>query len=291
MGERPSFFTLEREHREKLNRRTRLPYAAVPLDPYHATYPFSAEEMADKKKDKTKVPYVPASMRHIEERFHKNFMWAIENDRLIGDPEILRKLGEMALISLFNAQIERIEHHAHHPIHRFHRDRSTRMRAAKMGLAIPEESLEIFANDPKIPSLELAKFSHPFKPEATAEMDQDVMGMLGRIGLHAPITRPRAKVKRYTDIPAAIVVHKEPIGTIELPDGVAEVIRRKGVQIRGDEVINHMTPLPIDRLVRNPGRQAELLDLVNTTSIARQTPPWEVALNTAYYVHRPDLAA
>lgn len=301
MGEKPYFFNSrevlpadEKRIREVIQHsHERLPFGAVSFDPYHAIHPESSRR---RNKQET---YAPKSLKNVDRIVKGNYLRAIKEGTLqAADTETLEKLFHMVHASVMLAQTERMEHHHRHSVESLPIVRTVEVIAAEMGLATPTELLTILMDNPNLESIELAKQTHPFVSNDTRGMKRAVGEALSpyRNNLVANNWQVRTKVKGINeDLPAAIVVTKRPIATIDLGNGeFIEVIERLGNLARGDEMVKNMTHPPIDRLIRNrdhrrgdkKARHPELANLVTDAVRNWQSPPWLVDMTTSIYAHR-----
>lgn len=264
--------------------RRRLPYGAVPLDAWNARHPAFNKEK-----------YLGASIVRIESIFLHNYAKAIDEGILQGDGQKLQEIGDMVERSLYSAQTERITYHAKHHLEHINNQERIEVQAARIGLATPAELLSILVKNKDLESIELAKQSHPFYMDETADMEDAVAEAVIPYSLIETTWQMRTKVKKDPDgdrrvnlnIPAAILVHKRPIGVIKTENGdQIEVVERRGILMRGDEHANSQVNWPLDRLIKNPEREDELLDLVHRTFRENRSTLWLPPLTTSYYAHR-----
>lgn len=129
---------------------------------------------------------------------------------------------------------------------------------AMNGEASPRDLLEALKDYPALKSLELAKLSHPLNPEATTAMDRDMRATLGELGVAIAYSTPVYKPKSYhDDLPALTILRKQPIGTLSIPEGQIEIVRRQSFLVRGDDEAREKDPY-LDRKIRNRDRFNEI---------------------------------
>lgn len=129
---------------------------------------------------------------------------------------------------------------------------------AMNGEASPHDLLEALRDYPALRSVELAKLSHPLNPEATLAMDQDMRATLGKLGVAIAYSAPVYKRKSYhDDLPALTILRKQTLGSLGIPDGQIEVVRRQSFLVRGDDEARENDPY-LDRKIRNRDRFNEI---------------------------------
>lgn len=129
---------------------------------------------------------------------------------------------------------------------------------AMNGEASPCDLLEVLRDYPALESLELAKLSHPLNTEATMPMDRDIRATLGKLGVAVGYNPPVYKPKSYhDDLPALTILRKQSIGSLGIPGGQIEVVRRQSFLVRGDDEAREIDPL-LDRKIRNRERFGEI---------------------------------
>ncbi len=202
--------------------RQRLPYGAVPLDPWRANFYHPAQ------------PYVNSSMRGIYKKLQATM---VEQDwfRHDGRSYQLHKLMEE---SLRHSHLTRIEKNADIDLSLIEGLDHPLLEYAKTGTATPEELFTLLVDRPALGSLELAKLSHPFDLEASHEMDEAMVDLILALASEneepdkANFTstgqilddKPRYKVKRVdAKLPAAVVLRKQDLMDFPVDEWGAKV--------------------------------------------------------------------
>jgi hypothetical protein len=251
--------------------RERLPYAAVPLDPWRAKHP------------NTGSSYYATSLNRISDITDRSIATAIEDGRILS-VDTAQALHHFIGTSLLDAHTRRIMHNGQTNLEGISEPESVEpLTLAMDGLAHPDELYRLLRDNPQLGSVELAKLSHPFDFNASEEMDDVVRSVIASEGeLHDEV--PRLKVKRVDgSIPASIVVRKRVVGAQMVEGGFIEVVERRSLLVRGDEEATTEMPY-VDRILKNPARRDELAELIN----ARLKDPdpetvWLQPTTTSYY--------
>lgn len=280
-------------HHEVAPERVRLPYGAVPWDPWKAAHPLD-----------TAKPYLQVSLEHIYDILHRNMTAAVEGGYPISRDKY-RAVEGFIEDSLRNAQVQRIAYNGQHPMPETLRGSADTIRAAKEGTATPAELLELLAINPDIPSTELAKQSHPFNFESASALDRAVIDAITGMchewpeSYRAPVDHAsRYKIKRIdVDIPAASLVQKKHLGDLVLgPQDTIRLMRRRTLFIRGDdEVVDNSGPQPkcrtIKRALEDPDAAQRLISSVDEALQSYEhalESPWVQPISTSVYAYRPD---
>lgn len=296
--------------------RQRLEYAAVPLDPYRATYPGKLER------------YDTESFTHIVRKLGAVADRAIEMGWYTGENnEADDRRQAFIADSLFDAHNMRLINNTSYYFNGEDADgnRSVpydgddeRVKRALAGTSHPSELFDVLSDYPEITSVELAKLSHPFDPLATSAMDQHIQQVIDAASMREPIVAPKArkmheheleseelpakytingapheilpsyKMKRRVvsdDFTAAIVVRKLPIAERDTPNGTVQIVRRSSFAVRGDEMARELDPL-LDRKIKNNDRFGELCEKVEAYLPHLELAPelcWLQPTATSYY--------
>lgn len=251
--------------------RERLPYAAVPLDPWRAKHP------------NTGSSYYATSLNRISDITDEAITTAIEDGRIIL-ANTAQALHHFVGTSLLDAHTRRIMHNGQTNLDGISKPESAEQLALAMdGLAHPDELYRLLRDNPQLGSIELAKLSHPFDFKASEEMDHVARRVIASEG-ELLDESPRLKVKRIdSSIPASIVVRKSVIGAEMVGNGFIEVVERRSLLVRGDEEATSEVPY-IDRMLKNPARRDELAELIDA-QLQDPTPEtvWLQPTTTSYY--------
>lgn len=214
-------------------KRERLPYAAVPLEPLQAVYPGDEG-----------MKYSNASQHHIAERLEENFAQAFA-DGLIQDDHRTKGIYEFVEHSLFDAQNRRINFNNAHHLPKYLYPTEEYVNAALEGTATPEEILRLMlVHD--IPSIEIAKQSHPFDFEATRDMNTAVLEAAIDHGFTITLNgNYRYKHKRLDRILSSmIIVRKNVFASKVVGDEIVEIVRRESLLLLDGsncDLVNHFT--------------------------------------------------
>lgn len=199
-------------------RQAPLPYGAVPLAPWRA---FDHE--------RPDLRYSVASIDRVRERTEmtmreQGWFEAVENAGV---------LLEFMQRSVVDSQVRRIDKNYESCDRLPDNPDDERIRHALLGTATPEELFTLLADYPQqIRSLELAKLSHPFDFEATAEMDDVMTDLLLGSGGELLDTEPRFKIKRVdADVPAAVVLCKQELMDFRMDTAIVRVVQRQGYMV------------------------------------------------------------
>lgn len=254
-----------------ISARKRLPYAAVPLDPWQAVHP------------ETGALYYQESIKKISNKADNAIIDAITDGR-IQDPTIARNIRDVLKASLIDAHTRRVNHNYETNLRGVADQVDTnKLEAAMMGVACPNELYDLLRENPSMGSIELAKLSHPLDYTASAEMNAIVFEMLeGRAEMLDEV--PRYKIKRVEpELPASIIVRKRAISAELLDDGYIEVVERRSFLVRGDKQACDEVPF-VNRMIRNPNRQNELEFHIETELDSEDiNVAWLQPTTTSYY--------
>ena len=261
----------EMYHGSEVRPRERLPYGAVPLDPWKALHPENG------------MPYYNTSLDRIAMMAGSAVEAAIGDGRL-RNPDTAASMHDLLLVSLIDAHTRRLLHNSHANLEDVASiaERVT-FEAALEGTARPDELYDLLRAHPEMGSIELAKLTHPFDFTGSAEMDGVVRELLAH-RIEPVEEKPRFKVKRVDpNLPALIVVRKQVVGAELLDDGFIELIERRSLLVRGDDEATAQVPY-VDRMIKNPERRDELTDRIESQlPDADNSTVWLQPTTTSYY--------
>lgn len=256
-----------------LSREGRLPYGAVPLDPWRATHVADVRDWHNL--------YVNGSHTRIERRLSRAM---IDGEWFKHDPRA-HQLYEFMRVSLMDSQNRRIEMNGRPgQLDGLSRD-DERVGRALDGTATPAELFTLLADNPELGSLELAKLSHPFDFDASNEMDREMDGLLLDLDGELLDEEPRYKFKRFDPtIPAAVLLRKQDLMDFRLDDDrVMRVVQRRGLMVFDGDGIDDPY---FDRLLKNPKNHRALFAMaenVATDPDQREQFGWVQPQATSYY--------
>ena len=234
---------------EMEQRPSHLEYGAVPLDTWNARYPGSPE-----------VDYVNGSLGHIDDKVQEARAEAVVSGLLSRDA--VAALAEFMKESLYESQLYRIDLNSKCWARDVLDETDERDRRALTGTATPDDLLGILVDYPEFGSAELAKLSHPLKWEDSYAMDRDVIEMLMERGAKLLGEPAYYKGKIYDkDIPARIILRKQPIADCETEHGTIRIIQRKSLVVHGE--VGASNDPQLARMIRNPERLEELIEKVS----------------------------
>lgn len=302
-----SFMNIDHDHyklynnslmREKrpthpIERKDRLLYGAVPLDPWTAS-----EERRGFLRRKKRESYLAASVLRISNRIDSSIDTAVGRYGWTDSAERRAQLKGVIESSLYDSQRRRLELNPNTLLQAEALGGDERFERAKNGTATPGDLLTFLIDHPKLGSLEIAKLTHPLDMEASEEMDGEVMFTLARLGFNFTDEAGRYKTKSVKpEIPAITVLRKQTVAELELPEGLVQVVQRRAFLVRGDEEARSENDIYLDRMVVNPDRHDEVYEKIETWyPYHRQLPvererarKWLQPLATSYYAKIVDL--
>lgn len=195
--------------------RQRLPYGAVPLEPWGATFYHRAQ------------PYWNSSMNSIYRKLQTTM---VDQDWFRHDSRSYH-LHDLMEVSLRESHQARVKHNADVDLGVISKPDDPRLEYAKTGIATPAELFTLLADNTQLGSLELAKLSHPFDFEATREMDEAIEDLMLSVEGEILDANPRYKVKRTDSrLPAAVVLRKQDMMDFPVDEwgGKVRIVRRQG---------------------------------------------------------------
>lgn len=271
---------------ERPRKRGRTAYAAVPLEPWSAEYPGSEG-----------VPYDIASLVHIEERLEENITDALEHGVLEIDYRF-SDLYEFVKDSLNDAQYRRINFNNAHALPARLYPTEEYIDAALEGTATPEELLRLMLEQ-DLPSIELAKLSHPFDFDATRDMNTAVLEAEKVHGFTlVSDSEPRYKPKRIDRVIGAMVmVRKDVVATKQVGDEVIEIVRRSSLLLLDGEESDLVNRF-VTAAETEPKDRTQTQDAIDDISIfltkilaspIRDELTWLFPTTTSFYVRRRPL--
>jgi hypothetical protein len=277
----------ERRPTHSLSQKDRLPYGAVPFAPWTAVERSGAWPLRGKSET-----YLSASTRRIHNRVSDAMTDATNDFQWVDSPELAEVLRDMIEVSLFDSQCRRIERNPDiSGLIAMDQD-DKRIEKAKNGTASPAELLTLLLDYPELHSLEIAKLSHPLDASATETMDGEVLYTLAYLGFDVIPEAGRYKMKtNRSEIPAATVLRKQTMASLETPHGVVEIVQRKAFLVRGDAEARAEVDHYPNRMVKNENRHTELFEAMEALTIqpgGEPTPSdrkrkWLQPLATSYY--------
>ena len=232
-------FESEMQQDSELTKRQRLPYGAVPLDPWRA------------RTDHTNNLYSIASIARIEKTLRHTMVdqdWFRHDERAHAIHALMRD-------SLLGSHFARIDRNRGFAVDMDAAD--PRVDFAQKGSATPEELFTLLVDYPEIASLELAKLSHPFDFAATNEMDRAMDDLM--LGVEGELldSEPRYKLKRMNPgVPAGIVLRKQDLMDFPTENGMIRIVQRRGMLVFDG---NGMDDPHFDRLLKNPKNERALM--------------------------------
>jgi hypothetical protein len=245
-------------------------YAAVPLD-------LSVD-------DEHYCPYTRDSLDRINRRVNDAFDNAARNGWVSSlESELAKQLKLLVQESLVTSHRERIERNRTNDAARFIDMNDPAVERAMKGVATPLELLYVLEEYPKIETVELAKLSHPLDASATRTMNEAMRTALITLGEDVDLGEPRYKRKSSReDIPAVVVLRKQPISEYDTKHGRIQVVQRAAYLTRGDEEAA-VSPF-LDRKIRNPERIKELGQKVEAyLPHIHENFKWLQPIATSYY--------
>lgn len=253
------------------SRPAQLEYAAVPLDPWNVCYPGEAPKN-----------YVEGSLDHIDDKVQEAVAEAVTQGRISRD--FAAEVKEFMKQSLYESQMYRIDLNTKDWSREILDETDERVQRAFAGTATPDELLSILADCPELGSIELAKLSHPLKPEDSLPMSADVEALLLTRGA-AILDEPayyKGKLKD-PEIPARVLLRKQPIADYMTEHGVIRVMRRESLVVHGKDETNE--DVYFNRMIKNPERLGELIEKVDGAYDYLGVIPikWLHPLATTYY--------
>ena len=223
----------------ELPRRQRLPYGAVPLDPWRAT------------PDYEKALYWNASTQRIERKLQRTM---VDQDWFRHDSRA-HALYDFMKGSLFRSHYSRLEHN-NVDISKFNSEGDERIEWGRQGLARPEELFTLLADYPEVNSIELAKLSHPFDFEESNEMDRIMDDLILTLDGELLDEEPRYDLKNTnTAIPAGMMLRKQDLIDFPTENGAIRIVQRRGFLVFDGEGIEEPY---FDRLLKNPKNKQAL---------------------------------
>lgn len=218
--------------------RQRLPYGAVPLDPWRAT------------PDYQKTLYWNASTQRIERKLQRTM---IDQDWFRNDLRA-HALYDFMKGSLFRSHYSRLEHN-NIDVSKFRGEGDERIDWGRQGLARPEELFTLLVDYPEINSIELAKLSHPFDFEESGEMDRVMDDLMLTVDGELLSEAPRYDLKATNmTLPAGMMLRKQDLMDFPTEDGTVRIVQRRGFLVFDGEDIEDPY---FGRLLKNPkNRQA-----------------------------------
>lgn len=277
----------EKRPTHPIERKGRLEYGAVPLEPWTAS-----EEERGVLWRKKRVSYLAASALRISGRIDNSLATAVDRYGWTVSAERERQLRGMIESSLYDSQCRRLELNPNTLLHGEDLSGDERFERAKNGTAHPADLLTLLMDNPKLGSIEIAKLSHPLDMEASETMDGEVLFTLARLGFEFIDEAGRYKTKSAKpEIPAITVLRKQTIAELGVPEGIVQVVQRRAFLVRGDEEARAENDLYLDRMVGNPERHQDIYDKIESWyPYYRQLPPererarkWLQPLATSYY--------
>lgn len=237
----PSLFPGEVLGNPEVISRQRLPYGAVPLDPWHA------------RTDHESSLYSVASIKRIERNL-RNTM--IEQDWFRGDDRG-HQLYTLMRDSLLSSHFARIERNNAYGVEDQMDEGDPRVFYARRGLATPAELFELLIGYPKRQSIELAKLSHPFDFAASNDMDRAMDELLLLSGGELLDEDPRYDLKRIDpEIPAGVLLRKQDLMDLKTEHGTLRVVERRGLLVY--QGVGMDDERHFDRLLKNPKNKTAL---------------------------------
>lgn len=264
----------EKIQAHSINHNDRLPYGAVPLDPWRATHVSGVSAWHNY--------YVNGSNIRIERRLQQ----AMINDDWFKREPLAHDLHDLMRTSLRDSQNRRVEMNGRTRMPQEIIDTDERARHALDGTATPGELFTLLVDTPELGSLELAKLSHPFDFEAPREMQREVDELLLQSGGELLDSQPRYKVKRSdSTIPAAILLRKQDLMDFPVDDdgALVRVVERQGFLIYpGDGMRDNAH---FARLFRNPANHTALFAMTENYLVGHDKPTygWVQPQATSYY--------
>jgi len=220
--------------------RQRLPYGAVPLDPWRA----GGEHVRNL--------YSLASISRIERGLRRTMIdqdWFRQDERAHDIRTLMRN-------SLISSHFTRIDRNNGFHTGTFMDLADPRVEWARQGLATPEELFTLLVDYPDIGSLELAKLSHPFDFAATNDMDRAMDELMLGVDGELLDDEPRYKLKRTElGIPAGIVLRKQDLMDYPTQHGTIRVVQRRGFLVFDGK---GMDDPHFKRLLKNPKNEQAL---------------------------------
>lgn len=194
--------------------RQRLPYGAVPLDPWGAS--FYHEQQT----------YFDSSIQRIQ----RKLITTMVDQDWFRDGQKAYLLHELMRASLIHSHYTRIDKNARIDLGVVSESDDSRLDDARAGIASPDELFTILADYPQLGSLELAKLSHPFDFEESREMDDTMVDLMLLSGGKLLDDDPTYRVKRIDpNLPAAIVLRKQNLMDFYLNDyDKVRIVQRQG---------------------------------------------------------------
>ena len=194
--------------------RQRLPYGAVPLDPWRANFYHRQQT------------YWDASVQRIQRKLRATMVdqdWFRTQDQA-------HELHGLMHASLIQSHYSRLDKNALVDVRALDGLKDPRLDNARAGVATPEELFTLLVDHPELGSLELAKLSHPFDFEATQDMDEALDDLI--LGSEGEILDedPRYKVKRVDpNLPAAIILRKRNLMDFPMEgSAIVRIVHRQG---------------------------------------------------------------
>lgn len=250
----------EKRPTHSIERKSRLEYGAVPLEPWTAT-----EEQRRFLWRKKRVSYLAASALRMSGRIDDSLARAVTHYGWTASSEREQQLRGVIESSLYDSQCRRLELNPNTMLHTDVLEGDERFERAKNGTAYPYDLLTLLMDNPKLGSIEIAKLSHPLDMEATEAMDSEVLFALARLGFEFTDEPGRYKTKSAKpEIPAITVLRKQTIGELSIPEGLVQVVQRRAFLVRGDEEARAENDLYLDRMVANPERHEDIYEKIET---------------------------
>jgi hypothetical protein len=250
----------------------RLPFGAVPLDPWRATQAEGGKNL-----------YSGSSLIRIERNLIRTM---IDDDWFRQEPRA-HKLYDFMRSSLFDSQFRRMDKNSLLDVGRLDDCKDERVMHGIDGIATPAELFTLLVDYPEISSLELAKLSHPFDFPASDEMDREMDELMLRSGGDLLDSDPRYKMKRlHPDIPAAILLRKQDLMDFTTDDGTVRIVQRRGLLVFDGPGMED--ELYFDRLLKNPKNMTALGAKTEAYISQPEELPygWVQPQATSYYAKR-----